>query len=117
MYSSGLLTPWSKITDHYAVGVQTVFGLRKPSPSKQDKWTRRAISYKDLKKHLRIEDWSSLKRIKDAEDITEMFISMLQSYVATCSRKLEFQENKEKNQDWITQSLVRRIHNRDEMLK
>ncbi|KAL3281622.1 hypothetical protein HHI36_004828, partial [Cryptolaemus montrouzieri] len=85
----------SKITDHYAVGIQTVFGLRKASPSEQDKWTRRAKGYKDLKKHLRIEDWSFLKYIKNAEDITEMFISMLHSYVV--QRKFEFQGNKRKN--------------------
>ncbi|KAL3268374.1 hypothetical protein HHI36_007490, partial [Cryptolaemus montrouzieri] len=53
----------SKVTDHYAVGIQTVFGLRKASPSKQDKWTRKSINYKALKKLLRIEDRRFLKHI------------------------------------------------------
>ncbi|KAL3277958.1 hypothetical protein HHI36_013298 [Cryptolaemus montrouzieri] len=61
--------------------------LGKTSPSGQNKWTGTAIGYKDLKEDLRIDDWSSLKHINDAEDITEMFISMLQSYVATCSKE------------------------------
>ncbi|KAL3290334.1 hypothetical protein HHI36_023678 [Cryptolaemus montrouzieri] len=107
----------AKITDHCAVVIQTVFGLRKTLSSARNGWTRKYIYYKDLKKNLSLESWNSLEYMENAEEITEEFINLLQGHFAACKRTMQIPKKQRKKKIWITQSLVNRIHERDKMFK
>ncbi|KAL3266449.1 hypothetical protein HHI36_010621 [Cryptolaemus montrouzieri] len=107
----------AKITDHYAVGMQTVFGLRKPYYQHEMVGHERNIHYKDLKKNLSFESWNSLEYMKNAEDITEEFINLLQGHIAVCTRTMRIPKKQRKKQNWITQSWVNRIQESDNMFK
>ncbi|KAL3279205.1 hypothetical protein HHI36_016718 [Cryptolaemus montrouzieri] len=60
-----------EVTDHCAVGIQTVFGLRKTVSSARNGLRKQNANHKNLRKNLSLKSWNSLEYMENAEEITE----------------------------------------------
>lgn len=104
----------SKITDHYIIVAQIIFGKQININKKENKY-KQVLNYKKLSDALKNISWDSIYVVDSLESATNEFINIITQNIKNCTKQIYIKRKKRKRSEWVTDAIVNSINKKNDM--